>query len=158
MLATAGLRLAVRDLKRAKALKAERGYFVGLINPDLEYDFMGDQTWVDAAKYKDSVDALYEGEVGKWFGIRFVGTTELIRESVAGVIASDATVHNALILGRECYGVVDLAGQPKKIFTKSPDQLGQPIPVYSTIGWEVGFVPKPLNGMFGVSVMCGSSA
>lgn len=158
VLATAGMRLAVRDLKRAKALKAERGYWIGLVNPDLEYDFMGDSTWVDAAKYKDSVDALYEGEIGKWFGIRMVGTTELRRESVAGVYSATGAVHNALIIGREAYGVVDLAGQPKKIYTKTPDQLGQPIPMFSTVGWEVGFKAKALNGMFGVSVMCGASA
>lgn len=158
VLSTANIRLGVRDLKRAKALKAERGYYIGLINPDVEFDFMGDTTWVTAAQYKDSVDALYEGEIGKWFGIRFVGTTEARRESVAGVESSTGAVHNALLLGREAYGVVDLAGQPKKIYTKTPDQLGQPIPVHSTIGWEVGFKEKALNGQFGVSLMCGASA
>ena len=158
VLATAGIRLGVRDLKRAKALKAEKGYFLGIINPDLEYDFMGDTSWVNAATYKDQVDSLYEGEIGKWFGVRFVGTTELIRESVAGVIGDTGAVHNALLLGREAYGVVDLEGQPKKIYAKSPDQLGQAIPIYSTLGWEVGFVPKTLNGMFGVSIMCGASS
>ncbi len=158
VLGTAPIRLAVRDLKRAKALKAERGYYIGMVNPDVEYDFMGDDTWVKAATYKDQVDSLYEGEIGKWFGIRFVGTTELIRETVAGVIAADGAVHDAIIIGRECYGVVELEGQPKKIYARSWDQLGQPIPLHNTIGWEVGFVPKMLNSMFGVNVMCGASA
>jgi len=157
VLTTANLRLALRDLKRNKALKAEKGYFLGLINPDVEYDFMGDTTWINAATYKDQVDSLYEGEIGKWLGIRFVGATNLLRESVAGVAGEDAAVHVAAILGKECYGVVELAGQKQKIYIKTPEQLAQPIPMYSTYGWQVGFESKILNSCFGVGLMCGAT-
>lgn len=158
VLTTANLRLALRDLKRGKAMKAEKGYYVGLINPDIEYDFMGDTTFVAAATYKDSVDSLYTGEIGKWLGIRFVGASQLLRESVAGVAAEDAAVHVAAILGKECYGVVELEGQSQKIYVKTPDQLGQAIPLYGTCGWQVGFEAKMLNSCFGVGLMCGATA
>lgn len=157
VLTTANLRLALRDLKRGKAMKAEKGYFIGLINPDIEYDFMGDTTFVAAATYKDSVDSLYTGEIGKWLGIRFVGASQLLRESVVGVAAEDAAVHVAAILGKEAYGVVELEGQGQKIYVKTPDQLGQSIPLYGTCGWQVGFETKMLNSCFGVGLMVGAT-
>lgn len=154
----ANIRLGLRDLKRAHALKAEKGYFIGLINPDLEYDFMSDTTWVAAATYKDSVDSLYNGEIGKWMGIRFVGASQLLRESVAGVASDSGAVHVATILGKEAYGVVELAGQGKKIYVMSPKDLGQAIPMYSTCGWQVGFKALTLNSMYGVNILCGATA
>lgn len=158
VLTTANLRLAVRDLKRNKALKAEKGYFIGLINPDLEYDFMGDQTWQNAAIYKDQVDSLYEGEIGKWLGVRFVGASQLLRETVAGVANEDGAVHVATILGKEAYGVIDLAGQSQKIYVKTPEQLGQAIPIYSTCGWQCGFESRVLNSVYAVNILCGATA
>lgn len=158
VLATPSIRLAVRDLKRALAMNYERGYFVGLINPDIEYDFMRDSTWVDAAKYKDGIDALYTGEIGRWFGVRFVDATQLFREDPDGTENETGSVHLATILGKEAYGVVELAGQKRKIYTMTSEQLGQPIPMYNTCGWQVGFEAVPLNSMFGVSILCGASA
>lgn len=158
VLSTANLRLALRDLKRNKALKAEKGYYICLINPDIEYEFMGDTTWVNAATYKDNVDALYEGEIGKWLGIRFVGASQLLRETVAGVADENGSVHVAMLLGKEAYGVVELEGQQQKIYIKTPEQLGQPIPMYSTCGWQIGFESVVLNSCFGVGIMCGCSA
>lgn len=158
VLSTANLRLAMRDLKRARSMKMEKGYNVILVNPDIEYDFMGDSTWQNAAVYKDRVDSLYEGEIGKWLGMRFVGTTQLFRESVAGVESESGAAHIAVILGKECFGAVELEGQKNKIYVKTPEQLAQPIPMYGTCGWQVGFEAKVLNGMFGVAILCGASA
>lgn len=159
VLTTANLRLASRDIKRAKTLKFEKGYNVILVDPDIEYDFMGDTTWVDAAVYKDKVDALYEGEIGKWLGKRFVGTTQLYRESVAGVEADGTgAVHVAVVLGKQCYGVVELEGQQQKIYIRTWEQLGQPVPLYSSAGWQVGYEAKVLNGMYGLGILCGATA
>jgi len=159
VLTTGNIRLANRDMKRAKSLKYEKGYNIVLVDPDIEYDFMGDTTWVDAAVYKDKVDSLYEGEIGKWFGNRFVGTTQLYRESVAGGEQDGSgAVHIACMLGKECYGVVELEGQAKKIYIRTPEQLGQPIPLYGSCGWQAGFEAKVLNGMYGIGIMCGASA
>ena len=158
VLTTANIRLALRDLKRGKAMKAEKGYYIGLINPDIEYDFMGDTTFVQAATYKDSVDSLYTGEIGKWLGIRFVGASQLMRESVAGVADDAGAIHVASILGKEAYGVIELEGQSQKIYIKTPEQLAQAIPMYSTCGWQVGFESKILNSCFSVNVLCGATA
>ncbi len=158
ILDTITLRKAKRDVENAKALRYENGYWIMMLDPDLSYDFMGDPTWKDAAVYKDQVDSLYTGEIGKWLGIRMVGTTQLYRESVAGVEADGTgAVHLACLVGKECYGVVRLDNQERKIYIRDWEALGQPLPFYSTVGWHIIRKEKVLNGMFGVGIMCGAT-
>ena len=68
------IRKAVRALKVMNAQKIN-GYFVGIIHPDTAYDLMNDKKWVDVKTYSDP-DGIYEGEIGKIEGVRFVETTE----------------------------------------------------------------------------------
>jgi len=156
---TANIRRAKRQLGRNKALKMPNGYFVGILDPDLTYDFMGDSEWVNAATYKDKVESLYNGEIGKWMGIRFVESTQLYRESVAGV-EQDGTgaVHVLPIIGREAYGLVDLEGQSGTIVIRQPHELGQPLNMSGTVGWQYGWTSLPLNGNWVVNLLCGATA
>ena len=68
------IRKAVRALKVMNAQKIN-GYFAGIIHPDTAYDLMSDKKWVDVKTYYDP-DGIYEGEIGKIEGVRFVETTE----------------------------------------------------------------------------------
>ena len=68
------IRKAVRALKVMNAQKIN-GYFAGIIHPDTAYDLMSDKKWVDVKTYSDP-DGIYEGEIGKIEGVRFVETTE----------------------------------------------------------------------------------
>ena len=68
------IRKAVRALKVMNAQKTN-GYFAGIIHPDTAYDLMSDKKWVDVKTYSDP-DGIYEGEIGKIEGVRFVETTE----------------------------------------------------------------------------------
>ena len=68
------VRRAVRALKVMNAQKIN-GYFAGIIHPDVAYDLMSDPKWVNVKTYSDP-DGIYEGEIGKIEGVRFVETTE----------------------------------------------------------------------------------
>ena len=68
------IRKAVRALKVMNAQKIN-GYFAGIIHPDTAYDLMSDKKWVDVKTYSNP-DGIYEGEIGKIEGVRFVETTE----------------------------------------------------------------------------------
>ena len=68
------IRRAVRTMKQNKAKKIN-GSYVGIINPDVAFDLMGDDDWREPKAYVDTKD-LYEGEIGKIHGVRFVETTE----------------------------------------------------------------------------------
>lgn len=157
VLSSAVIRLAKRDLKRMKCLPMEDGKYVGVLDPDVEYDFMSDTDWKAVATYQNA-KALYAGEIGEWHGIRFVEATESYRESVAGVASETGAVHVIPILGREAFGVVDLSGDEKKIIVKTPQQTGQPLELTGTVGWKAGFKTKVLNSCYGVNLLCGATA
>ena len=61
-------------LKNNKAKKI-KGSWVAIIHPDVAYDMMRCTEWIDASKYAGSTQ-IFEGEIGKMAGIRFVETTE----------------------------------------------------------------------------------
>ncbi len=157
VLSSTAIKLARRDLKRAKAMPFEDGKYVCIVDPDTEYDFMNDSEWKDVKKYQDKKD-IYEGELGEWYGIRFVSATEVYRESVAGVASETGAVHVITLLGREAFGVVDLDGVKRKIIVKNPQDLAQPLEMTGTVGYKVPFVAKTLNGVFGVNILCGATA
>ncbi len=68
------VRKAVTDLKAVNAPKIN-GAYVAIIHPHVGYDISGDSEWVDAAKYAGSTQ-IFEGELGKFHGCRFVESTE----------------------------------------------------------------------------------
>ena len=81
------VRKAVRALKVQNTQKIN-GDFVGIIHPDAAYDLMSDPKWVNVKTYSDP-DGIYEGEIGKIEGVRFVETTEA-KVFHAPDLASDA--------------------------------------------------------------------
>lgn len=157
----AGYRYAVRELKRKKALKFADGNFAAVMPIDCAHDFMGDSTFVHIAEYQDKTP-LMEGEYGKWFGVRCVEPTVEgdWREDAGtmGTYSATGAVYVIPFFGKESLGVVDLVPQPQKIYEMSSKDLGQPIPIYNTVGWEVGFATKILNGNFAVGLMCSATA
>lgn len=68
------IRRVVRTLKNNKGKKIN-GSFVGIIHPDVAFDLMGDSKWEAIKTYSDPKD-IYEGEIGRLHGVRFVESTE----------------------------------------------------------------------------------
>jgi len=67
------IKRAVRALKRQDAPKI-RGDYVAIIHPDVVYDLMRDPEWLNPKEYVDTQD-IYNGEVGKLYGVRFIENT-----------------------------------------------------------------------------------
>lgn len=68
------IKKAVRFLKKQNAEKID-GSYVAIIHPDVAYDLTSDEAWLDVKSYCDPKD-MYEGEIGKLHGVRFIETTE----------------------------------------------------------------------------------
>ena len=68
------IKKAVRFLKRQNAEKID-GSYIAIIHPDVAYDLTSDEAWMDVKSYCDPKD-MYEGEIGKLHGVRFIETTE----------------------------------------------------------------------------------
>ena len=68
------IRRAVRALKNANCRRID-GAFPVIIHPDVAYDLMNDPKWLAPHQYVDA-EHMYEGEIGKIEGCRFVESTE----------------------------------------------------------------------------------
>ncbi|MCA6069943.1 MAG: N4-gp56 family major capsid protein [Endomicrobium sp.] len=154
-LTSKALRSAVYDLYANHAEPMQDDNWVCIIDPYRKYDFMDDKSWNDVSTYQDKKN-IYNGEIGKWRNIRFVGATDVYKETVAGEYTGDDdnSVHFATLLGRDAYGVVDLEGQGKEIICV---KKGQPSPSRSEIECDVTFTTKILNATFGVNIACAVS-
>lgn len=125
---------AARFLKAQNAPKIEGGY-VAIIHPDVAYDLMRNEEWIDVHKYSDA-DAIFEGEIGKLGGVRFVETTEA--KIFAGEGLAQKDVYSTLVLGANAYGVTELTGGGLRHIVK---QLGSggtadPLDQRATAGWK----------------------
>ena len=68
------VRKAVRFLKNQNAEKID-GAYVAIIHPDCAYDLMSDPNWRFPHQYAEP-SAIFEGEIGKIEGVRFIESTE----------------------------------------------------------------------------------
>ncbi len=83
------IRKAVRNLKVMNTHRIN-GDYVGIIHPDTAYDLMSDPDWKRPHEYTDTTN-LYEGEIGKIAGVRFVETTEAKVFHAKDLTADDGT-------------------------------------------------------------------
>ena len=74
LLTVDAIRKAVRFLKNQNAEKIN-GSYVAIIHPDCAYDLMNDPNWRTPMQYADP-SALFEGEIGKIEGVRFIESSE----------------------------------------------------------------------------------
>lgn len=68
------IRKGVRTLKVMSAKRID-GSYVAIIHPDCSFDLMEDPRWIGVKSYSDP-EGIYEGEIGKIEGTRFVETPE----------------------------------------------------------------------------------
>ena len=128
------VRRAVRYLKVMNAPKIN-GYYAGIIHPDCSYDLMSDPKWVNVKTYSDP-DGIYEGEIGRIEGVRFVETTK----------ASARDVYSTLILGADAYGVTEITGGGLQHIVKQLGSAGtaDPLDQRATAGWKATKVAERL--------------
>jgi N4-gp56 family major capsid protein len=135
--------LTVDDIKKAVRLlknqNAEQisGSWVGIIHPDIAYDLTNDPAWKDVKTYSDPSD-IYEGEIGKIFGVRFVETTE------AKIF--EGGVYSTLILGDNAYGVTEISGGGLEHIVKQLGSAGtaDALNQRATAGWKATKVAERL--------------
>ena len=146
---------AVRLLKNQNAEQID-GSWVGIIHPDIAYDLTNDPAWKDVKTYSDPSD-IYEGEIGKIYGVRFVETTEA--KVWAGAGAGDRAVYSTLILGENAYGVTEISGGGLQHIVKQLGSAGtgDPLDQRATAGWKATKVAERLVENYMVRIESGST-
>ena len=126
------IKKAVRWLRRNNA-ETIQGDYVAIVHPDVAYDLMNDSEWVDANHYAGS-SKIFEGEIGKMYGVRFVENTQAKIWK-----PSTLPIYGTLVLAANAFGVTSINGGGIETIVK---QLGSggtadPLNQRATAGWKL---------------------
>ena len=153
---------AAAVLKAMNAPKID-GSYVAIIHPYVARDFMIANreagSWIDVNKYADSTK-IFEGEIGKVGGVRFVESSEAkIWAGGDSGAPSGVAVFSTLVVGAGAYGVTDLEGGGLEMFVKQLGSAGtaDPLNQRATIGWKTNTVSEILAEEFMVRIESASS-
>ena len=113
-------------MKKNNAPKID-GSYVAIIHPYAAYDLMSDKEWQYPHQYQDT-DNIYEGEIGKIAGVRFVETSEA-RIYEGGVFGT-------LFIADGAYGVTEITGGGLQTIIKPLGSGEDPLNQRSTVGWK----------------------
>jgi len=166
----AAVERAVAVLKHNKAPKYDGKFYVGIMSPYVVYDFMQDSAWVNAQHYA-SPEAIKNGELGKWGGVRWYEDTEAFTTVVCDGTAdndsdvgfeaysSSGTINQTPIFGKHAIAGTRISGVKDKLIVKvsGPTDTSNPTNAYSYVSWKAYFVAVVLNGLFGVQLLSGTS-
>lgn len=136
-------------LKSVNAPKID-GSYVAIIHPFVAADIMKDPTWIDAYKYKNP-ENIYEGEIGKIAGVRFVESSE--------AQIYDNGVFGCLFLGANAYGTTEIEGGGLQTIIKQLGSSGvaDALNQRSSVGWKATKTAEILIPAYMYRVECKSS-
>lgn len=139
----------VTILKKNNAPKIN-GDYVAIIHPYVAYDLMSDPAWIEAHKYA-TPENIYEGEIGKVAGVRFVETSE--------AKIYDGGVFGCLFLADGAYGVTEITGGGLQTIVKQKGSAGvaDPLDQRSSVGWKAMKTAEILIDPYLVRVECKSA-
>ena len=128
-------KLTVKLVKKVAAwLKAQNapkidGSYVAIIHPFAAFDLMDDKEWRYPHEYKDTSN-IYEGEIGKIGGVRFVETSE--------ALILTGGVFSTLFIADGAYGVTEITGGGLETIIKQLGSSGvaDALNQRSSVGWK----------------------
>ena len=125
------------------------GDYVAIVHPYVCYDLMASDDWKHAHQYA-SPENIYEGEIGKIAGVRFVETSE--------AKIYDGGVFGCLFLADGAYGVTEITGGGLQTIVKQKGSAGtgDPLDQRSSIGWKAMKTAEILVDAYMIRVECKS--
>lgn len=146
------IRKAKRTLKRANVKPVEGGDYIAIVEPGAVYDLQSDAKWEEVSKYAGGKQ-IFDGEVGRLYGVRFIETS--FAKKFAGAGAAGVDVYATLVFGKDFYGMVDIesSGAVKNII-KPHGSAGtaDPLNQIATSGWKALFTVVRLEELAAVRI------
>ena len=129
-------KLIMKAATQLKAMNADPigESYVAIIHPYVSYDLRNDPAWIDVHKYAQP-DEIYNGEIGKLHGVRFVETSEAKIWKGTGCPAGLA-VFATLILGAHAYGTTEIEGGGLEHIVKQLGYGDDPLNQRASVGWK----------------------
>ena len=145
-------------LKAANAPKID-GDYVCILHPYVAYDIMSDPRWEEMHKYT-TPENMYEGEIGRIAGVRFVETSEAaVYKGTENDCPAGLAVFGCLFLAQGAYGVTEVTGGGLQTIIKQLGSAGtaDPLDQRSTVGWKALQTAEILMEPYMVRVECCSA-
>ena len=145
-------------LKAANAPKIA-GDYVCILHPYVAYDIMSDPRWEEMHKYA-TPENMYEGEIGRIAGVRFVETSEAaVYKGTENDCPQGLAVFGCLFLADGAYGVTEVSGGGLTTIIKQLGSAGtaDPLDQRSTVGWKALQTAEILMEPYMVRVECCSA-
>lgn len=150
---------ATTALKIDNAPEYDSGYPC-VIGPQVWRDIQQDPDWLAANQRANNAENIFRGECGQYAGIRFVLTTEpgqVDASSNQYTYASSGGTYVCFVLGRDSYGIADLASQspysPSVIITDGPDK-SDPLNQLIKVGCKSFFGVEYLQPTHAARIYC----
>ncbi len=149
---------------RAQNAPTINGDYVCILHPYAAYDLMRDEDWRKPHEYQDTTN-LYEGEIGKIGGCRFVTSTEakIWRDSTCPTYSGGDPAYYAvfacLFFGDGAYGVTEVEGGGLETIVKQKGSAGtaDPLNQRSSVGWKALKTAEILIPSYLIRLECCSS-
>ncbi len=126
------------------------GDYVAIIHPFVAYDLSSDPNWIEAHKYC-TPENIYQGELGKIAGVRFVESSE--------AKVYNGGVFGNLFFGANAYGITDIEGGGLETIIKQKGSAGtaDPLDQRSSVGWKAMTTAEILVEAYMMRVECMSA-
>lgn len=123
----------------ATALKAQNAdaigeSYVAIVHPYVAYDLRRNPEWIDVHKYS-TPENIYNGEIGKLAGVRFIETSEAKIWTGTGC-PSGLAVFGTLVLAAHAYAVTEVEGGGLQHIVKQLGAGEDPLNQRASVGWK----------------------
>lgn len=140
-------------LKKMNAPKID-GNYVAIIHPSCSADVMMSDGWIDVTKYKNP-EQIYEGEIGKIAGIRFVESSNAkVWRGTENNCPDGLSVYGIVVVGRGAYGTTSVEGGGLQTIVKQLGSGEDPLNQRATVGWKAVKVSERLVEQYMVRIEC----
>lgn len=138
-------------LKKMHAPKID-GSYVAIIHPSCSADIMMSEGWIDITKYKNP-EQIYEGEIGKIAGIRFVESSNAkVWKGTEDGCADGLAVYSTVVIGGGAYGTTKVTGGGLQTIIKQLGSGEDPLNQRATVGWKATKVSERLVEQYMVRI------
>ena len=154
--------MVIKDLLDARtALMLARaptfdGDYLGFIPSQCLRDLLVDTTFVNASSYSN-LKPLYNGEIGKYYGVRVIEHTNPFRQTSGGTYGTQSAagvgIFQSIIAGQQAIGMADLFNQPflqPKVYIIDKPDKSDPSNQFVIVATKYDVGQKSLDNTFSV--------
>lgn len=141
---------AATHIKIDSAPTVDGNNYIGVAPCEVARDLMRDTDWLQVHKYS-APEGLFNGEIGKLYGVRILETNKGFRSASAGsqyAYSASGNTYSTFVFGRNAYGVPNLEAQTPfspQVITADGADKSDPGNLKTTVAFKTFYVAQTLQ-------------